>query len=67
MQDGAAYRGFTAAALPHQTQGFTLVDGERYVIHSLQGSGAEKTGVNIEVFLETLDFNKRLLFILLSH
>ena len=61
VQQGAAHGGLAAAGLADETQRLAPADGEGHVVHSLQGLGRKHPGIDIEVFLQVLDFNQRIL------
>ena len=61
MQKSAADGGLAAAGFADKAEGLALVDGEGNTVDGLEGLGLEKTGVDIEIFLEVLYLYKGLL------
>ena len=53
-----------AKTIEAQTERLALFDGERHVVNRLERLCADHAGVDVEVFLEVLDLDQRLL---LSH
>ena len=60
VQDGAADRRLAAAGFTDQTERFARMDGEADVIDGLQGLGAQKTHIDVEVLLQVAYLNDRL-------
>ena len=52
VEDGAAHGGLAAAGLTHQTQSLAPLDGEGYIVHRLEGLGAEEAHVDVEILLQ---------------
>ena len=59
MQERAADGGLAAAGFTDEAERFAPVDGEGNAVHGLEGSGAEKPGVDREILLEILDLDQR--------
>ena len=58
VQQSSAHSGLAAAGLAYEAESLASADGERDIVHSLQGLAGEQAGIDTKILLEVLYLNQ---------